>query len=148
MSTNFSKMYLVSENEYAWLQRQQNRPRGTRRKAPPPTDETVVTNSLKAVTKQRKKEAISSSVPKTKRHKYVGEGGIPSMTDAQVTKPLRRAACQQQPAPPPPITPPPSPISQRLRSQSQEEFTTPKMSLRYYDVGGQHTPQEMRAYDV
>lgn len=91
----FSKMYLVSESDFTQLQRARNRRQSKKASQPPtssqPTDVQVVTNSLKAVSQRRKREAVVSTVPPTRMRNYTShQGGVPSMTDKQVAKPLKR----------------------------------------------------------
>ena len=107
--SGFTKMYLVTERDFAKL------------KKPPaskaPIDEQVITNSLKAVSQRRKREAIASTVPAAKMRKYLRDGGVPSMTDEQVSKPLQRSRTQQQ------------------ATTSVATRTAPQLALQQFDVG-------------
>lgn len=81
-------MYLVTEAEYNKLNKR-------RKKSNLPQDVQVVTDSLKAISQKRKKQSIAASLPRIQMRKYNVNGGVASMTDRDVTKPLprhRRAA--------------------------------------------------------
>jgi len=77
-------MYLVSEEEFKQVKK--------RKPSKQPQDVQLVTNSLKAVTQQRKKEAISQALPRIHMRKYTVQGGLTPMTDKDVAKPLQPAA--------------------------------------------------------
>ena len=77
-------MYLVGEDEFKQLKK--------RKLGKQPRDVQLVTDSLKAVTQKRKKEAISRALPRINLRKYTVQGGVTSMTDKDVVKPLRAAA--------------------------------------------------------
>ena len=83
---SFSKMYLVTEEEYARLKK---------RKPKLPQDVQVVTNSLKAVCQKRKKESFSPIISRMKNRKV--RNGVEFMKDADVAAPLRRAASPMHP---------------------------------------------------
>jgi len=148
MSSGFTKMYLVTEAEFNKL----NKPKiGAHR----PLDEQVVTNSLQAVNRRRKREAISSSVAPARMYKYVKQEGVPKMTDKQVAKTLPAAAARQQRA----ASPPPAPVTrarvaqQHKRTMSMSgEFGTPNVTLQQFDVGGTSTPARaiprLQTFDV
>ena len=136
--SGFTKMYLVTEAEFNKL----NKPKiGARR----PLDEQEVTNSLQAVNRRRKLEAISSSVAPARMYKYVKQEGVPKMTDKQVAKTLPAAARQQRAASPPPA---PAPVTRARAAQQRHkrttstsgEFGTPNVTLQQFDVGGTSTP--------
>lgn len=74
-------MYLVNEDEFKQLKR--------RKPSKHPQDVQLITDSLKAVTEKRKKEGISRALPKIHLRKYTVEGGVTSMTDRDVVKPLQ-----------------------------------------------------------
>ena len=145
-------MYLVTEAEFNKL----NKPKiGARHQRP--LDEQVVTNSLQAVNRRRKREAISSSVAPARMYKYVKQEavGVPKMTDKQVAKTLPAAAARQQRA----ASPPPAPVTrarvaqQHKRTMSMSgEFGTPNVTLQQFDVGGTSTPARaiprLQTFDV
>ena len=72
-------MYLLPEAEFIKRRRQSRSL---------PDDVQVVTNSLKAVSQKRKRQAIKTTVPPSKIHKYME--GVKAMTDKDVKKPLAR----------------------------------------------------------
>lgn len=121
-------MYLVSEVDFKKLH-----PTGTTTTATAatvPLDVAVITNSMKAISKRKKREAISSTVPTIKRARYniTNRGGVGSMTDKQVAKRIPQGRVTPPPAPSVPATP-----RQRRLSVDQQQFATPKM--QHFDVG-------------
>ena len=130
----FTKMYLVTERDFAKLKK----PCASK----VPVDEQVITNSLKAVSQRRKREAIAGTVPAAKMRKYLRDadaGGVHSMTDEQVSKPLQRQRQQQQKTSPAAA----SPIATRTRSAA-----APKLSLQQFDVGRASDPPVPESYSV
>lgn len=143
--SRFSKMYLVSETEHEHLNRLQKR-RSKRSAsaavAAGTTDAHVLTDSLKAVSKRRKRDAIASSVPRNRLRKYVSGVGVPQMTDAQVSKPLRRQ--QLVPRVPSPASPP-SPFTSPESSQFETPVLQPRQTRSKTTAGQQ---QQLVRYDV
>ena len=117
---SFAKMYLVTEDEFAKLKKRKPA------RSNLPRDVQMVTNSLKAVTQKRKREAISVSVPRIKQHKV--KAGVVKMKDADVAAPLRRHRRAHTPQPPPPH-------AAQLRARGAQTPPPSPMRLYMYDVG-------------